>query len=710
MRTQFGTLFLACTALLTATATTQSLLGESGKLIASDGASSDRFGTSVAVDGDTLVIGATNAQAAGLSAGAAYVFTRTTSSWTDAVQVARLTGSQGTFSDDFGSDVAIHEDTIVVGARRAEVDGVNQGAAYVFEKPAGGWTNMTETAKLFASNGHALDSFGISVAISGDTIVVGAYLAGAPQGQGKVYVFERSPSGWVSGTEIASLVGVAQTQLFGNSVAIEGDTIVASAPGPLFPRPSGMVAVYEKPPSGWGNTSPAAVLDPLNPGITTLFGDSVALDGSVIAVGDPWAKAVYVFEEPQTGWASTTETAKLTASGAGGNVGAALALDGTTILSGAPETFVGCSVDGRAYLFEKSGTWLPNESSQFLASEASAGLPNRAGNSVAMDNTTLFVGTPFAETNGVNDTGAVYIFETPYAPITPPSPTLSTTSLGTVDLCKLPAVIVMTGSTLCQTTSVLIGGTSVPVTNVSDTSVSFTVTNAIAPGTYAVTASGSLGTSNAMSLTILPTATPVLTDVSPAVLVNRSLPQTLTLTGSDMNCVTSVQVGAMSPAILSQTSSSLTISFPSGLTLGSYQVTVDSSQGTSNAVAFDVVGSHPSVLVASGLHPGGATRTYRTWTDAGWTVQYLLSAVDGTTAIPGILSLEIGGGAFANVVPIVALAADGTGVADLQVTMPPGLPVPLTLYWECMTIDPSVPLGLQAPLETSNRVAVLTLF
>ena len=108
-------------------------------------------------------------------------------------QTAKLTASDGAAGDCFGSSVAMSGDTVVVGAVYDDIGAnADQGSAYVFSKPAGGWADMTQTAKLTASDGAADDNFGISVAISGDTVVVGADCddIGANADQGSAYVFK----------------------------------------------------------------------------------------------------------------------------------------------------------------------------------------------------------------------------------------------------------------------------------------------------------------------------------------------------------------------------------------------------------------------------------------------------------------------------------------------------------------------------------------
>ena len=90
-------------------------------------------------------------------------------------QAAKLTASDGAAYDNFGISVAVDGDTVVVGAPGDDGAGADSGSVYVFVKPTGGWATSTETAKLTASDGAALDYFGYSVAVDGDTVLVGAY-------------------------------------------------------------------------------------------------------------------------------------------------------------------------------------------------------------------------------------------------------------------------------------------------------------------------------------------------------------------------------------------------------------------------------------------------------------------------------------------------------------------------------------------------------
>jgi hypothetical protein len=140
---------------------------EVAKLIASDGASNDLFGTSVAVDGDTALIGASDDDN-GDHSGSAYVFTRSAGVWTEQ---AKLTASDGATYDNFGYAISVDGDTALIGAFGDDDNGENSGSAYIFTRNAGVWT---EQAKLTASDGANGDYFGDSVAMDGDTALIGA--------------------------------------------------------------------------------------------------------------------------------------------------------------------------------------------------------------------------------------------------------------------------------------------------------------------------------------------------------------------------------------------------------------------------------------------------------------------------------------------------------------------------------------------------------
>jgi FG-GAP repeat len=190
------------------------------KLEAADAAASDRFGSSVAIGGETIVIGAASDDGAGgLAQGSAYVFVRTGGVW---MQQQKLEAADAAANDRFGYSVAISGETVVVGTPGDDGAGVgNRGSAYVFVHSDGVWIQQQE---LLASDAAEADQFGKSVAISGETIVIGAWLYGDID-KGSAYVFVRSGGVWIQQQRLE----VADAEVFdgfGNSVAISGETIV----------------------------------------------------------------------------------------------------------------------------------------------------------------------------------------------------------------------------------------------------------------------------------------------------------------------------------------------------------------------------------------------------------------------------------------------------------------------------------------------------
>jgi hypothetical protein len=196
------------------------------KIFAADGATFDYFGTEVALDGDTLAVGARLANVGTTKdQGSVYVFKRYGTIW---LLEKKLTAYDGAQDDYFGSGVALSGDTLVVGAKGDEV-GPNhdQGSAYVFTRSGTVWTLQQH---LKANDGTGNDYFGHAVALLGDTAVVSAHFAnlGAGYDQGAVYVFTRSGSAWTQIKKLAASDG-AKFDRFGSTVALSSDTLAVGA-------------------------------------------------------------------------------------------------------------------------------------------------------------------------------------------------------------------------------------------------------------------------------------------------------------------------------------------------------------------------------------------------------------------------------------------------------------------------------------------------
>ena len=322
---------------------------EQAKLVASDAAAPDRFGYSVAISGDTALIGAYRNADDGANSGSAYVFTCSGTAWT---QQAKLTASDAATGDSFGISVAISGDTALVGAIGDSDAGTYSGSVYVFTRSGTAWT---EQAKLTAGDAVDQDYFGWSVAISGDTALVGAYKDDDDgNSSGSAYVFNRSGLTWTEQTKLTASDANSGDE-FGLSVAISGDTA--------------LVGAYKD--DDDGNSSGSA----------------------------------YIFDRSGTTW---TEQAKLTASDAatGDYFGYSVAISGDTALVGALLDDDGGDNSGSAYVFGRSGTtW--TEQAKLTASDAST--QDSFGHSVAVSGDTALVGA-YADDDGGNSSGSAYIF------------------------------------------------------------------------------------------------------------------------------------------------------------------------------------------------------------------------------------------------------------------------------------------------------------
>ena len=319
------------------------------RLTASDGGYGEGFGTSVAISGKTIVVGAQFATVGGNSLqGAAYIFTEPASGWANMTQTAKLTTADGIANNLFGGAVAVSGNTVVVGAVSAGGSNPSPGAAYVFTEPASGWANMTQTAKLGPTDGAVGDDFGSTVSISGNTIVVGAF-----ETAGDAYVFTEPGSGWANMTQTAELT--ASGQKLNNSVSISGNTIVVGGGGNAY--------VFSEPKAGWANMTQTAQLSPPEGAGNGDFGGSVSISGNTIMVGAPNATVgdnanqgnAYLFAEPNTGWANMTATAEMAASDGAAKdyFGISVAISGNTLVAGASYATVnGNSLEGAAYVFE----------------------------------------------------------------------------------------------------------------------------------------------------------------------------------------------------------------------------------------------------------------------------------------------------------------------------------------------------------------------
>ncbi|ULA65552.1 MAG: Integrin [Nitrospira sp.] len=454
---------------------------------ASNTNSGDNFGFQVALDGDTLVVGAWNEDSTGVNgnqadntardSGAVYVFTRTNRTW---AQQAYLKASNTRAGDRFGTTLALDSDTLVVGAwlEDSAATGVNgiqtdsnagdSGAVYVFTRTNGSWTQQ---AYLKASNTGAGDRFGSALALSDDTLAVGAsredsaatgvngdQADNSAADSGAVYVFTRANHVWTQQVYLkASNTGAGDR--FGSALALSGDTLAVGASqedsaatgvnGNQVDNTagdSGAVYIYTRTNGSW---TQQAYLKASNTDAGDAFGDPVALSGNTLIVGATGERsaatggngnqsnnhafssgAVYVLTRSGGVWAQQAYL-KASNTGASDFFGNAVALSGDTLVVAAmwedsAATGVNgnqsnnhASSSGAVYVFTRAGgVW----AQQTYVKASNANASDYFGSSVALSGDRLAVGASGEGSiatgvngdqsdNSAGNSGAVYVFQ-----------------------------------------------------------------------------------------------------------------------------------------------------------------------------------------------------------------------------------------------------------------------------------------------------------
>ena len=229
---------------------------ENGVLTASDPTGGDRFGVSVDIDSDTIAVGALGHTAAASNSGAGYVFVKPDSGWVSITESAKLTASDAAQKDGLGSSIAIHGETILIGAFEHRTFSQGPGKTYIYTASAGGWANAAEMAKLTAMVRADGDNFGISVALDGSTILVGAdgvdHEDGNNPDTGAVYVFDYEPSSEIAGSDAGTIShtvsGLVNYRTYSIAVRARNEAgpgpgvVVTATPGFLPAKPSGLIA------------------------------------------------------------------------------------------------------------------------------------------------------------------------------------------------------------------------------------------------------------------------------------------------------------------------------------------------------------------------------------------------------------------------------------------------------------------------------------
>ncbi len=387
-------------------------------LARSDGAAGDLFGISLGFSADTLIAGAAVETVSGHAGqGAAYVYVRTGSTF---AQQALLTSADGAAGDNFGVATAIATDTAVVGAYTKKIGTqTEQGAAYVFVRSVAKWT--AQGATLSASDGKASDHFGTAVAISADTIVLGApsKTVGTNSGQGAAYVFVRSAGAWTQQAELVASDGAASDR-FGTAVGVSGDTAVIGASYKKRGQNAkqGVAYVFTRSGTKW---TQSAVLAASDGTANDQFGDAVAIDTDTVAVGaynknvgvNSVQGVAYVFLRSGTTWARQGGVLRPADAIANNGFGAAVSLFGNTLVVGSPAKSPSASLSnqGAGYVFLRSGTTWAQQGNALLPSDAAT--QDQVGYAVAGAGDFVALGAPTKVVNGHEAQGATYVFARP---------------------------------------------------------------------------------------------------------------------------------------------------------------------------------------------------------------------------------------------------------------------------------------------------------
>ncbi len=331
---------------------------QQAKITASDGEEDDYFGQYASISGDYVVVGARGDDDRGASSGSAYIFKRDGTTWS---QQAKIMASDGAAGNRFGYSASISGDYVIVGARGYDDSGASSGAAYIFKRDGTTWSQQ---AKLTVSDDATGDLFGYSASISGDYALVGAYLDDdCGVSSGSAYIFKLDETTWGQQAKMTASDGGAIDH-FGFSVSISGDYATMSAPwDDDTGGDSGSVYTYKRSETEWSRQAKLTASDGV---MYDRFGFSISSSGDYVIVGaysdDGHGKnsgSAYIFNRDGATW---FQQAKLTASD-----GATNDYFGQSVSSSGDYVIVGAYSDddddgensGSAYIYDIQTPELP---------------------------------------------------------------------------------------------------------------------------------------------------------------------------------------------------------------------------------------------------------------------------------------------------------------------------------------------------------------
>ena len=382
------------------------------KLTASDGGPDDRFGASVSISSNTLVVGAYLDDDNGENSGSAYVFERISGTWT---QIAKLKASDGEEGDNFGVSVSISNDTVVVGVPQDGRFEPNVGSAYIFYRDKGGPDNWGQVKKITARDD--VHDFGLSVSINGDTLVVGTFTKSA-------YIFYRNNGGLDNWGQVKKITSSGpDSENFGESVSISDDTVVVGALFGDGNEPNtGSAYIFYRDRGGFDNWGEVQKLIASDGDENDHFGISVSISDDTVVVGalfgdgnEPNTGSAYIFYRDRGGSDNWGEVKKLTASDGdeSDHFGRSISQSGNTVVVGTDISLV--------YIFDSDQGGPDNWGEVKKLTASDGGPDDRFGASVSISSNTLVVGAPHGEYSG-----SAYVYaldeivnDLTYTPVTP---------------------------------------------------------------------------------------------------------------------------------------------------------------------------------------------------------------------------------------------------------------------------------------------------
>jgi len=364
------------------------------KLLVPDGASYDKFGCSVSINGEYAIIGASKDDDNGDNSGAAYIFRRDSDSW---IEQAKLLASDGSENDNLGFSVSISGDYVIVGSNNGE----SSGASYIFKRDGDRWI---EQAKLIPSDGARWDFFGYSVSISGDYAIIGAYF---DDRSGSAYIFKRDAENWI---QLIKLVAsdIELSNNFGCSVSISGDYAIVGSPGDDDNgEASGSAYIFKRDGDLWIEQVKLLASDGA---YGDLFGNSVSISSDYALIGaykkndkGENSGSAYIFKRNGDTWIEQTKL--LASDGAKGhNFGNSVSINGFCAIISA-QSHENKDKTGSAYIFKRKGDiWV--EQKKIISSDGY--INDSFGYSVSISENHAIVGT--------YKDGSAYIYPLPPYP------------------------------------------------------------------------------------------------------------------------------------------------------------------------------------------------------------------------------------------------------------------------------------------------------